>query len=505
MASSPQGDRQSGEGMRRNPRQAPHETSSEAIVPKKAGNRRVTPREPLEGRAEANGNAVPRDVCRTQDREEHTNHPEERIGQRATQFHPGKFTNLLSHLKVPLLRRAYLQLNRRAASGIDGESWNQFGQQLEERLADLQDRIQRGGYRPPAVRRTYTRKQDGKQRPLGIPTVEDKVAQQAVRMLLEPIYEKRFFGFSYGYRPGKSQHDALDALAVAIGRRVNFILDADIKSFFDTIEHDVMRRFLEEEIGDARLLRLLMKWLKAGVMEEGKLHDVTQGTPQGGVISPLLANIYLHYAFDRWAHPWRERARGEIYIVRYADDIVMGFQHEKEARQFLADMTRRLADLGLTLHGEKTHLLHFGRYAKQRTEERGCQLLTFDFLGFTHVSTWQGEAFHLRRISSVKKRKAKMVALKAELRVRRHHPPGETYRWLCSVVRGLDAYFGVPGNEGSMKAYRKSLRENWYHQLRRRSDKARLRKADRERLNARYPLPPLKLHHPWPEQRWRGR
>jgi group II intron reverse transcriptase/maturase len=290
-------------------------------------------------------------------------HAPERIGQRAKERRQEKLTNLLSHIKVPLLKEAYQRLRRDAAAGVDGETWQTYGEELDVRLRDLEGRVHRGSYHPQPVRRVYIPKADGKRRPLGIPALEDKIVQQAARMLMEPIYEQsEFLGFSYGFRPGRSQHGALDALAVAIDRKkVNWVLDADIRAYFDTIDHAWLRKMIEHRIGDQRLVRLLLKWLNAGVMEEGKLHVEEEGTPQGGIISPLLANIYLHYVLDLWAQQWRKtRARGEMYVVRYADDLVMGFQYEEDARAMHAAIAARLAKFGLELHPEKTRVIRFG-------------------------------------------------------------------------------------------------------------------------------------------------
>ncbi len=296
------------------------EESRALVVPEKPANSEVTPEESVEGRGAANGKLAERNAHRAQDRESALT-ALARVGERARERTGEQFTNLLSHIKVALLREAYQRLKKNASAGVDGETWAQYGEDLDARLADLQDRVHRGSYHPQPVRRAHIPKQDGRTRPLGIPALEDKVLQQAVRMILEPIYEAEFLGFSYGFRPQRSQHKALDALYAALGGKTNWVLDADIRSFYDTIDHGWMRKFIEHRIGDKRLVRLLLKWLTAGVMEDGELHEVKEGTPQGGVISPLLANVYLHYVLDLWVQQWRKRtARGEVYIVRYADD-----------------------------------------------------------------------------------------------------------------------------------------------------------------------------------------
>ena len=332
------------------------------MVPKKPAKTRVTPVESVEERAAAEGKSAHRNARRAQDRERAPTQVE-RIGERAKEKRGERFDNLLSPLKVPLLTEAYQRL-RSAAPGVDGVTWKEYGEHLDARLLDLQDRIHRGSYHPQPVRRVHIPKGDGGTRPLGIPALEDKVVQQAVRMVLEPIYERAFLGFSYGFRPGRSPHDALNALAEAISRKVNWVLDADIRSFFDTIDHGWMQKFIEHRIGDRRMVRLLMKLLRAGVMEDGELREVTEGTPQGGNTSPLLANIYLHYALDLWARQWRNRqARGEMYIVRYADDFVMGFQYEQDALAMREALATRLAKFGLELHPDKTRVIRFGRFA----------------------------------------------------------------------------------------------------------------------------------------------
>lgn len=416
-----------------------------------------------------------------------------------------RFTNLLSHLRAPLLKQAYSSLRRGAASGVDGVTWSEYGENLDARLLDLQDRVHRGTYHPQPVRRVDIPKGDGRTRPLGIPAVEDKIVQQAVRWLLEPIYERAFLGFSYGFRPGRSPHRALDALAVALGRKVNWVLDADIRSFFDTIDHGWLQKFIEHRIGDRRLVRLLMKWLHAGVMDEGVLRGMEAGTPQGGIISPLLANVYLHYALDLWAHAWRKQnARGEVYFVRYADDVVMGFEDGRDARSMRAALAKRLEKFGLELHPDKTRVIFFGRYAYQKCERKGLRKPeTFDFLGFTHITSRDAKGwFRLLRRTSRKKRVAKLAALGEELRRRRHEPPAMQHRWLVSVLRGHFNDYGVPGNERVMGTFRAHLRAAWYRQLQRRSQRGRWSLTATLRFEKRYPLPQPRIVHPWPEQRF---
>lgn len=500
--------RQLREGSSRTPEWKAAEKSDALIVPEKSAKTRVTPVESMEGRGAAEGKLASGNALRTQGRADAST-ALERVGQKAATDKETRFNNLLSHLKVPLLRQAYERLKRDAAPGVDGVTWDEYGEQLEARLIDLQDRIHRGSYHPPPVRRVYIPKPGGVQRPLGLPTVEDKIVQQAVRMILEPIYEPMFLGFSYGYRPGRSAHDALDALAtVLVKGRTNWVLDADIRSFFDSIDHEWLKKFIEHRIADKRLVRLLMKWLKAGVMEAGEWHEVEEGTPQGGIISPLLANIYLHYALDLWAHQWRQRhARKEVYIVRYADDFVMGFEDESDAKAMRAALSERLGAFGLSLHEDKTRLLRFGRYARERSEALGQRVETFDFLGFTHIAGVDRKNgwYQLHRHTSRKKRQRKLAELSQQLRRRRHDDPRATHAWLVRVLRGHDSYYGVPTNERGLKRFRRHVQDAWHRQLQRRSQRGRWDEAQRRRFVERFPLPKPRIRHPWPERRFRTR
>lgn len=431
-----------------------------------------------------------------------------RIGERARKEKKERFTNLLSHIKVPLLKEAYQRLRKDAATGVDEETWSSYGENLNDRLLDLQDRIQRGGYRPPPVRRAYIQKADGSARPLGIPAVEDKIVQQAVRMLLEPIYESEFLDFSYGFRPGRNQHQALDALYVALMRKVNWVFDADIRSFFDTIDHGWMQRFIEHRIGDKRLVRLLVKWLQAGVMEDGKLHVVQLGTPQGGCISPLLANIYLHYVVDVWVHQWRKRhARGQVYCVRFADDFVMGFERGQDAFAMRKAMAERAAKFGLELHPDKTRVIRFGRFAHEHCAKEGRRRPeTFTFLGFTHISAkCRDGRFRIIRRTSRRKRAAKMRQLRQQIRRRRHDPVPDQHTWLVQVLRGHANYYGVPGNSSALKSFRNQVRYEWHKALQRRSQRARWNKAKHDRFDEKFPLPNLKIVHPYPPDRFFSR
>ena len=369
-----------------------------------------------------------------------------------------KFTALLHHLTVDLLRDSFYALKRKAAPGVDGVTWPEYETGLEDRLADLHNRVQRGAYRARPSRRVYIPKPDGRRRPLGIAALEDKVVQQAVVTILNQIYEEDFRGFSYGFRPGRSQHQALDALYVGITRKkVNWVLDCDILGFFDNLSHDWLIKFVQHRVADRRMLRLIQKWLKAGVMEEGQWKNTEMGTPQGSVVSPLLANIYLHYVFDLWVDAWRKKyARGEVIVVRYADDNVLGFQHRADADRFLEAFRERLRKFGLELHPDKTRRIEFGRFAEQDRKRRGeGKPETFDFLGFTHISgkDRNGE-FAVKRKTIGKRMRAKLLEIKQQLRKRMHEPIAHTGKWLKSIVQGYFNYHAVPGNTDSLYAFR---------------------------------------------------
>lgn len=350
-------------------------------------------------------------------------------------------------------------------------------------------------------RRQYIRKPDGRQRPLGIAALEDKIVQRAVVEVLNAIYEQDFLGFSYGFRPGRSQHNALDALATAIIRTpVNWILDCDVQAFFDSVDHDWLVRFVEHRIGDARIVELIRQWLKAGVLEDGRVPPADGGTPQGAVISPLLANIYLHYVFDLWADQWRRRrTTGQIAIVRYADDQIIGFEHEDDARRFAADLELRLRQFGLALHPTKTRLLEFGRYAATVRARRGLgKPQTFDFLGFTHICgrSWRGK-FMLLRFTRRDRMRARLQAIKVELRRRMHVPIPDQGAWLQQVVRGYYAYHAVPTNFARLSAFRHHVIRLWQRVLSRRSQKSRVLWDRMYRLAADW-LPLPRILHPWP-------
>ena len=480
------------------------EESDEGIVPRKPAKTWVTPVEPVEGRPEAKGKSVGRNASSTQGEIDALTFLQ-RIGQRAKEKPEEKWTTLLGHVKAPLLKEAFLRIRKDAATGVDGVTWEEYAARLDERLLDLQDRIHRGSYHPQPVRRVHIPKGDGKTRPIGIPSLEDKVVQQAVRMVLEPIYEAEFIGFSYGFRPERSAHDALDALASAIHRKVCWVLDADIKSFFDTIDHRCLQQFLEHRIGDRRMVHLLMKWVNAGVLEDGQLHDVQAGTPQGGVISPLLANIYLHYVLDLWAQSWRKKhARGEMYVVRYADDFVMAFQKEEDVLAMRKALAERLAKFNLELHPEKTRVIEFGRFAREERARRGLgKPETFEFLGFVHIAgvSRQGK-FQLKRRTSRKKRRAKLARLKDEIEHRRHRPVAEQHAWLSRVLEGHYRYYGVPTNSSALRSFRRAVKWSWHRSLQRRSQRAGWNREQWSSFEQRYPLPLARVVHPWPDKRF---
>jgi RNA-directed DNA polymerase len=429
----------------------------------------------------------------------------DRVRQVAIRDRKVRFTALLHHVTVDLLGEGFKALRREAAPGADGTTWEAYARDLEPNLQDLHGRLHRGAYRAKPSRRVYIPKADGRQRPLGVASLEDKVVQWALVEVLNAIYEPDFLGFSYGFRPGRSQHEALDALAVAIDRRkVNWVLDADVADFFTRIDHSWMAKFLEHRIADKRVLRLIQQWLKAGVVEDGTWTACDEGTPQGAVVSPLLANVYLHYVLDTWADWWRRRhARGDVVIVRYADDQIVGFQYREEAERFLKELRERLAKFGLELKAEKTRLIEFGRFAAQNRKARGLgRPETFDFLGFTHVcgKTKDGR-FALKRITIKKRMRAKLKEVKAELKRRMHQPIPEVGRWLASVVRGHLAYFAVPGNSQAIEEFVDQVTRHWLKALRRRGQRARMTWAQMSRLARRW-LPTPRVIHPYPSERF---
>ncbi len=417
-----------------------------------------------------------------------------------------RFTALLHHVTVAQLRASFFALKRDAAPGVDGVTWAAYAAALEPRLVDLHDRVHRGTYRARPSKRAYIPKADGRRRALGIAALEDKVVQHAVGVVLAQVYEADFLGFSYGFRPGRGPHDALDALWVGLmRRRVNWVLDADIRGFFDTIDHGWLMRFVEHRIADPRVLRLVRKWLRAGVLEAGTWTATEAGTPQGATISPLLANVYLHYVFDLWVQHWRaHHASGDVVVVRYADDIVMGFEHRHDAERCLAAWRERLRQFGLALHPEKTRLVEFGRYAAERRARRGeGKPATFDFLGFTHIcgKTRTTGRFVVRRQTIRRRLRAKLQQVKAELHRRWHAPVAEVGRWVRRVVQGYFNYHAVPGNAASLTQFRTQVIWLWLRTLRRRSQRDRLTWAQFGRLVAAW-IPRVRILHPYPDVRF---
>jgi len=419
-----------------------------------------------------------------------------------------RFTALLHHVDLDRLRAAYGAIRPQAAPGVDGVTWKDYGQDLDANLQDLHARVHSGAYQARPSRRAYIPKADGRLRPLGIAALEDKLLQRAVVEVLNAVYEEDFLGFSYGFRPGRSPHDALDALAVGILRKkVNWVLDADIRDFFSKLDRAWLERFLEHRIADKRVLRLIRKWLSAGVIEDGSWSDTPEGAPQGASASPLLANVYLHYVFDWWVRQWRSRqARGDMVVVRFADDFIVGFEHQGDAKQFLHDLRERFTKFGLELHPDKTRLIEFGRFAAQRRAARGLgKPETFDFLGFTHIcGRGKDGSFWLRRHTISKRLRAKLKQVKDQLKRRRHLPIPDQGRWLGSVVRGHLAYYAVPGNSRAISAFHRQLGRLWRRALRRRSQRHRLSWRRMERLVARW-LAPARIRHPYPEVRFDAR
>jgi RNA-directed DNA polymerase len=476
-----------------------------AIVAGKPTNKAGRPAaELVERRARAEGNAEQQSTHRAQDRDR-VSQALERVRQAARLRKKERFTALLHHVDVDLLRLAFLALKRDAAPGVDGVTWQDYEADLERKLVDLRDRVHRGAYRAQPSRRRYIPKPDGKQRPLAVAALEDKIVQRAVLAVLNAIYEENFLGFSYGFRPKRSQHDALDALVVGISStKVNWILDADIRSFFDSVSQHWLVRFLEHRIGDPRIIRLIRKWLKAGILEEGGVTVSDVGTGQGSVISPLLANVYLHYVFDLWAERWRRReAGGDMIIVRYADDLVVGFEHETDARRFWDAMRVRFEEFMLSLHPEKTRLIEFGRHAAAGRARRGLSKPeTFTFLGFTYICGRSRRGnFLLQRKSRGDRMRAKLQEIKEELRRRMHHPIPEQGSWLAQVVRGYFAYHAVPTNCAALGAFRHRVVHLWLRTLRRRSQNADLGWERMAQIADGW-LPRPRILHPWPNQRF---
>ena len=483
-----------------------HGKSDKPVVPAKSPNNAGQPvAEGMEGRGLAKGNPRQQNAPRTQSREGAPS-ALERVRQVAREDRKARFTTLLHHIyDQEALCAAYFGLKREAAPGVDGETWRHYGEALEENTRDLSDRLKRGAYRAKAVRRVYIPKADGRQRPLGATALEDKIVQRATVTVLNAIYETDFLGFSYGFRPGRSQHNALDALYTGLlTRNVNWVLDVDIRGFFDAIDHGWLMKFVEHRIADQRVLRLIQKWLNAGVLEDGKRMRVEEGTPQGGSASPLLANIYLHYAFDLWVRSWRRKqAHGDLIVVRFADDIVVGFQSRTEAERFRAELVERLRKFRLELNPEKTRLIEFGPLAAENRKRRGQgKPETFNFLGFTHIcgKKRSNGRFTVLRQTIRKRLQAKLSEVKATLKRRMHDPVLKVGAWLRSVVGGHIRYYGVPTNSHALSTFRFQVGRLWYRALSRRGQNGRVRRDRMRRLIDRW-LPPARICHPYPLRR----
>ena len=482
-----------------------HGKSDKPILPEKSSNKAGTSAtEGAEGRGLAKGNLRQQNAFRTRCRGD-VHSALERVREAAKKNKETRFTALFHYVyDSDMLKFAFFRLKKKAAPGVDGETWRNYVENLEANLQDLSHRLQRGAYHAKPVRRTYIPKSDGRQRPLGVTALEDKIVQRAAVEVLNAIYEEDFADFSYGFRPGRSQHNALDQLYLGIhGKKMNWVLDLDIRSFFDTLSQNWLLKFVEHRIGDQRVVRLIQKWLRAGVLEEGKLTVSEEGTPQGGSASPLLANIYLHYVFDLWAEAWRQKiARGDILAVRFADDAVLGFQDKTEAERFWSELKERMKKFDLELHPEKTRLLEFGRYAAERRQRRGeGRPETFNFLGLTHIcgKTRNGRFTVLRQTIRTRML-AKLKAIRLELRRRMHDPLKEQGQWLRAVVDGHIRYYGVPGNRPALWSFQLQVARSWHRAICRRSQKGYVPWDRMQRLLRRW-MPPLRICHPYPSLR----
>jgi len=484
----------------------PEKSDSAVVAVKLANKAEQSAAEPVEPRVGTKGNADQQSTHRTQSRG-NVSQALGRVRKIARERKKERFTSLLHHVDAAMLETAFFALKRAAAPGVDGMTWKTYEQDLDRRIEDLHARVHSGAYRALPSRRSYIPKDDGSKRPLAVAALEDKIVQKAVAAVLSEIYEEDFLGFSYGFRPERGQHDALDALIVGIdGKKVNFILDADIRSFFTEVSQQWVVRFLEHRIGDPRIIRLVQKWLRAGVLEDGIVTVEEKGTGQGSVISPLLSNVYLHYVYDLWAERWRRReATGDMIMVRYADDIIVGFQQES-ARRFWNAMRDRLAEFSLSLHPDKTRLIAFGRFAAQNCKKRGrSKPETFKFLGFVLIcDKCRRGVFRVRRKSRRDRMRATLREIKGALRRRINRPIPETGKWLASVVSGYFAYHAVPTNVAALVAFRDHVITLWHRQLSRRSQRARVRWPRMEKLADEF-LPKPRILHPWPSVRFAAR
>jgi len=503
--SAPSGAGGAGKVESRNPAIHADEKSDTPILPEKPPNNRGNPAEVVEGRGVAKGNTDKTPAPRTQSRNSRASMGLEGVREAARRDRRLRFTALLHHITPQVLLESFYALQRCAAAGVDGVTWREYEELLQDRLPVLHRKIHTGAYRAQPSRRVYIPKTDGRRRPLGIASIEDKIVQQAVVTVLSAIYEEDFLGFSYGFRRGRGQHDALDALTTGItSQKVDWIVDADIVSFFDELDHEWMMRFLEHRIADKRILQLIRRWLKAGVIENGKREPSQKGTPQGAVISPLLANIYLHYCFDQWIHAWRKApGRGCVIAIRYADDTVVGFEKKETAQQFLVQFRERLGKFGLTLHPDKTRLIEFGRFAAERRRNRGDgKPDTFDFLGFTHCCGQDRRGhFQVIRLTVKKRMRATLTAIRETLLRRRHEPVPVVGAWLGRVVAGYFRYYAVPTNLYRLDGFRKEVCRAWRQALRRRSQRTRMNWARFNRTVLQH-IPPCRKLHPYPEERF---
>lgn len=480
-----------------------HGKSDRAVVPAKSPNKATQATEAMEGSALTKGNSLRQNALRTQGRAR-AQIALRRVRSAARKDRKKRFTCLYHHIyNIDVLREAFYALKRDASPGLDEVTWAQYEVDLEGNLQDLSGRLKRGAYQAKPVRRVYIPKPDGRQRPIGVPSLEDKLVQRATVAVLNGIYETDFAGFSYGFRPGRSQHQALKALNAGLMGKVNHVLDADVRGFFDAIDHEWLIRFIEHRIADQRILRLIRKWLKAGVLEDGEWRECGEGTPQGGSISPLAANIYLHYAFDLWLQQWRQQpGRGTVIVVRFADDFIVGFQSRRDAELFQADLKTRLAKFHLELHPDKTRLVEFGRFAAADRKRRGeGKPATFSFLGFTHIcGTTRTGSFTILCHTERRRMRAKLRTLKEELRLRRHHPIPKVGAWLADVLRGHYNYYGVTHNSRALGAFRHHLSRHWFRALRRRGQRNRLKWTRMGRLIKRWLPQPRIVRPAFPQQ-----
>ena len=477
-------------------------------VPAKSSNKVANQRaaEKMEGRALTKGNASQQNTSRTQQADQDVPSALDRIRQLAKREKGAKFNNLMHHIyNIDRLRSCFFEMKKAAAAGVDKVTWKDYEKNLEINLQSLSQRLKTGGYKAQAVRRVFIDKADGKKRPLGVPVLEDKLVQRSTVEVMNAIYETDFLGISYGYRPGRSQHNCLDALYVGLlTRKVNWVLDADIKGFFDSLNHEWLIKFVEHRIGDDRVIRLIRKWLKAGVMIEGTKEETNEGVPQGGSISPLLANIYLHYVLDLWVnHKRKDKSGGEVIITRWADDFVMGFEHKSQAEKYLSELRERLNKFGLELHPEKTRILEFGPWANNNRKRRNQgKPETFNFLGFTHIVgiKHSNRMYTVLRRTIKKKMTIKLREVKQALKERMHEPVDEQGKWLKSIVEGHNRYYGVPNNTGAMSTFRYTISNMWWRTLRHRGDRRKFTWKRMEKIVERW-LPKVKIHHPYPLRR----